>query len=162
MQTGCNPSLRPFLYGAVLYHINYSIMKTRNHILLLAVLLGFSIFSKAQEKNESPYFVVLSDEDAQAQFPLKTTSVEVDISGVIADVQLTSAMKTPAATLLKPFMYFRLPPGRPFMPWKCWWATGAWWPKLRKKPRRVKITMPLKRRGARFPCWSRSAPMFSP
>lgn len=72
-----------------MYHINYSIMKTRNHILLLAVLLSFSIFSKAQEKNESPYFVVLSDEDAQAQLPLKTTSVEVDISGVIADVQLT-------------------------------------------------------------------------
>ena len=89
-----------------MYHINYSIMKTRNHILLLAVLLSFSIFSKAQEKNESPYFVVLSDEDAQAQLPLKTTSVEVDISGVIADVQLTQRYVNTGASTIEAIYVF--------------------------------------------------------
>ncbi len=41
-----------------------------------------------KDKSSSPYFVVMSDEDELARLPLKSTQVDVDISGVIADVNV--------------------------------------------------------------------------
>jgi len=38
------------------------------------------------EKTLSPYFLIQSEESSEAQFPLKSTDVRADISGVIADV----------------------------------------------------------------------------
>jgi Ca-activated chloride channel family protein len=55
--------------------------------ILLIILSGcFTFSAKAQDKNASPYFVVLSDADEKASLPLKSTDVDVDVSGVIADV----------------------------------------------------------------------------
>jgi Ca-activated chloride channel family protein len=42
--------------------------------------------AQAQDKNASPYFVILSGEGEEASLPLKSTDVNVEISGVIADV----------------------------------------------------------------------------
>jgi len=41
------------------------------------------------EKNLSPYFFVKSDDPDTDQLPLKSTDVDVDIAGVIADVKVT-------------------------------------------------------------------------
>ena len=40
------------------------------------------------EKTLSPYFFVKSDEDSLAQLPLKSTSAEVNIAGIVADVKI--------------------------------------------------------------------------
>ncbi len=45
------------------------------------------------DKTLSPYFVVNSDEPGTERLPLKSTSVNVDISGVIADVKVTQIYK---------------------------------------------------------------------
>ena len=59
-----------------------------------ACFLAFTGSADAQEaqprqKTESPYFFVKSDNPAVDQLPLKSTKVDVKISGVIADVTVT-------------------------------------------------------------------------
>ncbi|WP_411881486.1 VIT and vWA domain-containing protein [Polaromonas sp. YR568] len=46
-----------------------------------------------RQKTESPYFFVKSDEPGLDQLPLKSTQVDVRISGVIADVTVTQRYK---------------------------------------------------------------------
>lgn len=41
------------------------------------------------EKSLSPYFFVKSDDPSTDQLPLKSTDVDVNIAGVIADVKVT-------------------------------------------------------------------------
>jgi Ca-activated chloride channel homolog len=48
---------------------------------------------KADDKTLSPYFLVKSDDPATDQLPLKSTSANVDISGVIADVKVTQVYR---------------------------------------------------------------------
>jgi Ca-activated chloride channel homolog len=48
---------------------------------------------KADDKTLSPYFFVKSDDPAVDQLPLKSTSADVNISGVIADVKVTQVYK---------------------------------------------------------------------
>ncbi len=55
---------------------------------ILSLMLIISSLSLAQIKSESPYFVVLSNEGDVASLPLKTTDVKVNISGVIANVNV--------------------------------------------------------------------------
>ena len=62
-------------------------MKTSIQIVLM--LLGVYVFtglSAQEDKSLSPYFFVYSDNPEEDQLPLKSTSAEVNISGVIADV----------------------------------------------------------------------------
>ena len=49
--------------------------------------------SAPRQKTESPYFFVKSDSPSLDQMPLKSTSVDVRISGVIADVTVTQHYK---------------------------------------------------------------------
>lgn len=60
--------------------------------LVFALMSSLSSYANSQkeseEKNLSPYFLVLTTEGDMAQLPLKSTKVEVDISGVIADVNV--------------------------------------------------------------------------
>ena len=66
-----------------------------NIILILALtmgMLGMSTQLSAREiedKTESPYFFVQSDDPEIDQLPLKSTHVDVSISGVMADVTVT-------------------------------------------------------------------------
>ncbi len=66
-------------------------------ILLLLVALGAEakqmIADKKDDKTLSPYFFVKSDDPSVDQLPLKSTSAEVNISGVIADVRVTQVYK---------------------------------------------------------------------
>ncbi len=67
-------------------------------LLPLAMFLASASTAPAQpEKNAdktlSPYFFVKSDDPAVDQLPLKSTSVNVNISGVIADVVVTQVYK---------------------------------------------------------------------
>ncbi|HTZ18228.1 MAG TPA: VIT domain-containing protein [Dissulfurispiraceae bacterium] len=48
---------------------------------------------KNDDKTLSPYFFVKSDDPAVDQLPLKSTSADVNISGVIADVKVTQIYK---------------------------------------------------------------------
>ena len=66
-------------------------------VLVLLVALGAEakqmIAEKKDDKTLSPYFFVKSDDLAVDQLPLKSTSAEVNISGVIADVRVTQVYK---------------------------------------------------------------------
>lgn len=56
---------------------------------MMASLSSFANMQKAADnKNSSPYFLVLSKEGEVAKLPLKSTKVDVEISGVIADVNV--------------------------------------------------------------------------
>lgn len=60
----------------------------KNLLVLIALSLGFSHGAKAQElaRTLSPYFAVENSEPDVEAFPLAKTQVDVNISGVIADV----------------------------------------------------------------------------
>jgi Ca-activated chloride channel family protein len=60
------------------------------------VLSGFGAYAQQEkdgEKTLSPYFLVRSDDPEVDRLPLKSTAVEVNISGVIADVLVTQVYK---------------------------------------------------------------------
>jgi Ca-activated chloride channel family protein len=63
-----------------------------NKKILLSILLIINLITlglaQNSEKNESPYFMVLTKEGEMAQLPLQSTDVNVKISGVIADVNI--------------------------------------------------------------------------
>ncbi|MCF8227305.1 MAG: VWA domain-containing protein [Bacteroidales bacterium] len=64
----------------------------QTHLLLIAIIAGFQAFSQQGETNEdkvlSPYFLVKSDDPDTDRLPLKHTSAEVNIAGMIADVTI--------------------------------------------------------------------------
>jgi Ca-activated chloride channel family protein len=64
-------------------------------LLFLAGLGGAAVkqTEKGQDKTLSPYFLVMSGDKSTEQLPLKATSADVDISGVIADVKVTQVYK---------------------------------------------------------------------
>ncbi len=65
-------------------------MKIRigKQITLALLLMLICFYSSATEKKQSPYFIVLSNEGDEAKLPLKSTEIEVNISGVIVDVNV--------------------------------------------------------------------------
>jgi len=76
-------------------------MKVRTVILVVCVV-GLSLFywgaalcqtEESSDRTLSPYFFVRSDDPSTDRLPLKSTSAEVNISGVIADVRVTQVYK---------------------------------------------------------------------
>lgn len=64
--------------------------------LLLAIFLiapGFAQEEESADKTLSPYFFVQSDDPEVDRLPLQSTSAEVNIAGVIADVKVTQVYK---------------------------------------------------------------------
>ncbi len=62
----------------------------------LSILLATAAYSQQGESDDrtlSPYFFVKSDDAQVDQLPLKSTSAAVNISGVIADVQVSQVYK---------------------------------------------------------------------
>ncbi len=76
-------------------------MRTRTRIAAALIVAGFLLFGFGAsahpepdgEKTLSPYFFVKSDDPDVDRLPLKSTSVAVNISGVIADVSVTQVYK---------------------------------------------------------------------
>ena len=60
-------------------------------LLMVAVFFNFfpqNVVTANDDKTLSPYFFIKSDQPELDQLPLKHTSVQVNIAGVIADVQI--------------------------------------------------------------------------
>lgn len=74
-----------------------SVTKTFTSIMLFfALCLGASAYSQTESPEDrtlSPYFFVKSDDPQVDQLPLKSTSVRVNVCGVIADVVVTQVYK---------------------------------------------------------------------
>jgi Ca-activated chloride channel family protein len=64
-------------------------------LLVIVVLCGSAALaqSESDDRTLSPYFFVKSDDPSLDQLPLKSTSAEVNIVGVIADVTVTQVYK---------------------------------------------------------------------
>lgn len=58
------------------------------------------------DKTLSPYFVVLSEDPSLDQLPLKSTSADVNIAGVIADVEITQVYKNTGKNTLEAIYTF--------------------------------------------------------
>ncbi len=84
-------------------------------IFAASMFLGNAVCAQPErdtDKTLSPYFFVKSDDPEVDQLPLKSTSVKVDISGVIADVVVTQVYKNEGNRPLRPYTSFRPPQGR--------------------------------------------------
>jgi len=80
-------------------------------LIILAVSMILANVSRAQEVDNadrtlSPYFFVKSDDPQVDQLPLKSTSVRVDIAGVIANVMVTQVYKNEGSTPLEAIYIF--------------------------------------------------------
>ncbi|MFH0777523.1 MAG: VIT domain-containing protein [Candidatus Eisenbacteria bacterium] len=80
-------------------------------VLLLGGLAGLAVVEGAGDvaacdKTLSPYFLVRSDDPDLDQLPLKSTSAEVSIAGVIADVRVTQTYRNEGATTLEAIYAF--------------------------------------------------------
>jgi Ca-activated chloride channel family protein len=73
---------------------------------LLAASGTYGLSETDVEKTLSPYFLVKSDDPEVDQLPLKSTSVQVSISGVIADVQVTQVHKNEGQKTLEAIYVF--------------------------------------------------------
>lgn len=72
----------------LLIHQNISGMQYAKYSLLALLLLKF-LCLQAQEKSSSPYFFIEGGQEKVEHFPLLSTNAEVNISGVIAEVEVT-------------------------------------------------------------------------
>jgi len=71
-------------------------MKTLSIITIISLLMTGILFSQEKEfedKTLSPYFFIQSDDQNLDRLPLKSTTAEVDIAGVIADVRVKQVYK---------------------------------------------------------------------
>lgn len=75
---------------------------------VLFIILSGCIMTTAmaQDKNASPYFVVLSNADEKASLPLKSTDVDVEISGVIADVTVNQTYVNTGESVIEAIYVF--------------------------------------------------------
>ncbi len=74
---------------------------------MMASLSSFANMQKAaDDKNLSPYFLVLSKEGEIAKLPLKSTKVDVEISGVIADVNVKQVYTNTGKTTIEAIYVF--------------------------------------------------------
>lgn len=75
---------------------------------LTMFLLPFGLFSQSPEadKTLSPYFMVNSPDPTVDRLPLQSTSAEVDIAGVVADVTITQVYKNEGQSPLEAIYVF--------------------------------------------------------
>ena len=62
-------------------------------IFCFSMTAAFSQPAESEDRTLSPYFFIKSDDPGTDRLPLKSTSASVNISGVIADVQVTQVYK---------------------------------------------------------------------
>ena len=78
----------------------------RAAFLLLPIAVSAQMLEKNEDKTLSPYFFVKSDDTSTDQLPLKSTSADVTISGVIADVKVTQVYKNDGKKALEAIYIF--------------------------------------------------------
>jgi Ca-activated chloride channel family protein len=89
-------------------------MKKQTYRWLLLVLVALAILpqtlraqpEKEDDRTLSPYFFVKSDDPQVDQLPLKSTSVEVNVAGVIADIVVTQVYKNEGTRPLEAIYVF--------------------------------------------------------
>lgn len=85
-------------------------MKNTARFLQVLTILFLPLFTLAQEPQEdkslSPYFMVNSPDPTVDRLPLQSTSAEVNIAGVIADVQVTQVYKNEGQNPLEAIYVF--------------------------------------------------------
>lgn len=79
-------------------------------IIVLAAVSVHGIIAQEENSNEdktlSPYFFINSDDPLTDKLPLKATSAEVNIAGVIADVRVTQVYKNEGKNVLEAIYIF--------------------------------------------------------
>ena len=85
-------------------------MKTTNRILALLFIftmnLSWALANSGDDKTLSPYFVVKSNNSSVDNLPLQSTTADVKIAGVIADVQVTQVYKNNGRDALEALYVF--------------------------------------------------------
>jgi len=85
-------------------------LKKRLTLTSIVMLICFNVFAEelvgSDDKNSSPYFIVLSGEDEIAKLPLKSTDINVNISGVIADVNVKQVYTNTGKTTIEAIYVF--------------------------------------------------------
>jgi Ca-activated chloride channel family protein len=76
--------------------------------LLIFILSPISSYGEERENILSPYFFVQSDDASLDPFPLLETKAEVDIAGVIAEIQLTQVYKNKGTRTIEAIYVFPL------------------------------------------------------
>ena len=77
--------------------------------ILLSVMLQSNVFAQQEtedDKTLSPYFFIDSDDPTTDKLPLKATSAEVNIAGVIADVRVTQVYKNEGKNAIEAIYVF--------------------------------------------------------
>jgi|GEM_PF-835648 len=77
-----------------------------NNSLVTNNMIAATSDTSGDDKTLSPFFIVLSDNPAVDQLPLKSTSADVNISGVIADVEITQVYKNTGKNTLEAIYTF--------------------------------------------------------
>lgn len=85
--------------NSILIKVTWSLLMATMTYLSACSQPTTGIQAESTDNCQSPYFIVLSEEGETEQLPLKSTSVDVNIAGVIADVNIkqsyTNKGKTP-------------------------------------------------------------------
>jgi len=76
--------------------------------LLISILSLSSAYGEEKERILSPYFFVQSDDASLDPFPLLETKAEVDIAGVIAEIELTQVYKNEGKRTIEAIYVFPL------------------------------------------------------
>jgi Ca-activated chloride channel family protein len=87
-------------------NLNFSFLTFVFVIVYSALLPAQSMEGEYIDKTLSPYFFVKSDDPSVDQLPLKGTSAEVNIAGVIADVKVTQIYKNEGKNPLEAIYLF--------------------------------------------------------
>jgi Ca-activated chloride channel family protein len=78
-------------------------------VAVISILLGTTAYAQPKESEDrtlSPYFFVKSDDSSVDPLPLKSTAAAVNISGMIADVQVTQVYKNQGSRPLEAIYVF--------------------------------------------------------
>jgi len=75
-------------------------------LMCLAAAVQAQPVQDEQDRTHSPYFLVVSDDTSADQLPLKSTLVDVDISGVIADVRVRQVYENTGTAPLEAIYIF--------------------------------------------------------
>ncbi len=75
-------------------------------LFIINIALSRETENNATDRTLSPYFFVKSDEPGTDQLPLKSTSAEISIAGVIADVTITQVYKNHGKKALEAIYVF--------------------------------------------------------
>jgi Ca-activated chloride channel family protein len=105
----CNRNLTTMITkkGGIMHHLSTLITTfLPSAILFMQISAQGQVAEENSDKTLSPYFFVKSDDPTTDQLPLKSTSADVTISGVIADVKVIQIYKNEGKNTLEAIYIF--------------------------------------------------------